>query len=59
MNGHTLRKLPNINSNQIALNNFNLSGSFLNLINDPEIYEINGVLSKADARSRCLPKAIK
>jgi lipopolysaccharide export system permease protein len=48
MNGHTLRKLPNINSNQIALNNFNLSGSFLNLINDPEIYEINGVLSKAE-----------
>jgi lipopolysaccharide export system permease protein len=48
MNGHTLRKLPNIDSNQIALNNFNLSGSFLNLINDPEIYEISSVLSKAN-----------
>jgi lipopolysaccharide export system permease protein len=48
MSGHTLRKLPNINSNQIELNNFNLNDSFLNLINDPEIYEINGVLSKAN-----------
>jgi lipopolysaccharide export system permease protein len=48
MDGHTLRKLPNINSNQIALNNFNLNDSFLNLINDPEIYEINGVLSMAN-----------
>ena len=48
MNGHTLRKLPNINSNQIELNNFNLNDSFLNLINDPEIYEVNGVLSMAN-----------
>ena len=48
MDGHTLRKLPNINSNQIELNNFNLNDSFLNLINDPEIYEINGVLSMAN-----------
>jgi lipopolysaccharide export system permease protein len=48
MSGHTLRKLPNINSNQIELNNFNLNDSFLNLINDPEIYEINGVLSMAN-----------
>jgi lipopolysaccharide export system permease protein len=48
ISGHTLRKLPNINSNQIELNNFNLNDSFLNLINDPEIYEINGVLSKAN-----------
>ena len=48
MTGHTLRKLPNINSNQIELNNFNLNDSFLNLINDPEIYEINGVLSMAN-----------
>jgi lipopolysaccharide export system permease protein len=48
ISGHTLRKLPNINSNQIELNNFNLNDSFLNLINDPEIYEINGVLSMAN-----------
>ena len=48
MSGHTLRKLPNINPDQIALNNFNLNDSFLNLINDPEIYEINGVLSMAN-----------
>ncbi|MDA9883303.1 LptF/LptG family permease [Flavobacteriaceae bacterium] len=48
MSGHTLRKLQNINPDQIALNNFNLNDSFLNLINDPEIYEINGVLSKAN-----------
>jgi lipopolysaccharide export system permease protein len=48
MDGHTLRKLPNINSNQIELNNLNFNGSFLNLINDPEIYEINGVLSMAN-----------
>ena len=48
MSGHTLRKLRNINPDQIALNNFNLNDSFLNLINDPEIYEINGVLSMAN-----------
>jgi lipopolysaccharide export system permease protein len=48
IDGHTLRKLPNINSNQIELNNLNFNGSFLNLINDPEIYEINGVLSMAN-----------
>jgi lipopolysaccharide export system permease protein len=48
ISGHTLRKLRNINPDQIALNNFNLNDSFLNLINDPEIYEINGVLSKAN-----------
>jgi lipopolysaccharide export system permease protein len=48
MSGHTLRKLRNINPDQIELNNFNLNDSFLNLINDPEIYEINGVLSMAN-----------
>ncbi|MDG2500255.1 MAG: LptF/LptG family permease [Flavobacteriaceae bacterium] len=48
MIGHTLRKLPNINSNQFVLNDFNLNNSFLNLLDDPEFYEINGVLSMAN-----------
>ena len=45
--GHTLKKLPNLNTNQIELNDSEINGSFLNLLNDPEIYEINGVLAMA------------
>jgi lipopolysaccharide export system permease protein len=48
MIGHTLRKLPNLNPNQLSLDNFNLSGSFLNLLVNPEYYEINGVLGMAN-----------
>ena len=45
--GHTLKKLPNLNANQIELNDSEINRPFLNLLNDPEIYEINGVLSMA------------
>ena len=45
--GHTLKKLPNLNTNQIELNDSEINRSFLNLLNDPETYEINGVLTMA------------
>jgi lipopolysaccharide export system permease protein len=48
MNSHTLRKVPNINSSQINFNEIDINKSFLNLLDNPEIYEINGILSMAD-----------
>ena len=46
--GHTLRKLPNLKSSQIPSDIIDTSNSFLNLLNNPEIYEINSILSMAD-----------
>ena len=46
--GHSLRKLPNLNPNQIELEDDYVDGSFLKLLDSPEVYEINGVLSIAD-----------
>ena len=46
--GHTLKKLPNLNPDQIEFEDNYINGSFLKLLNSPEVYEINGVLSMAD-----------
>ena len=46
--GHSLRKLPNLNPNQIDLEDDYIDGSFLKLLDSPEVYEINRVLSIAD-----------
>ena len=46
--GHTLKKLPNLNPDQIEFEDNYIDGSFLKLLNSPEVYEINGVLSMAD-----------
>ena len=46
--GHSLRKLPNLNPNQIELEDDYIDGSFLKLLDSPEVYEINGVLSIAE-----------
>ena len=46
--GHTLKKLPNLNPNQIDLDGINLNISFLNLLDDPEVYETNSVLTMAN-----------
>ena len=46
--GHSLKKLPNLNPNQIELEDDYVDGSFLKLLDSPEVYEINGVLSIAD-----------
>ena len=46
--GHSLRKLPNLNPNQIDLEDDYIDGSFLKLLDSPEVYEINGVLAIAD-----------
>ena len=43
--GHSLKKLPNLNPNQIELEDDYVYGSFLKLLDSPEVYEINGVLS--------------
>ena len=46
--GHSLKKLPNLNPNQIELEDDYMDGSFLRLLDYPEVYEINGVLSIAE-----------
>ncbi len=46
--GHSLKKLPNLNPNQIELEDDYDDGSFLKLLDSPEVYEINGVLSIAE-----------
>ena len=46
--GHSLKKLPNLNPNQIELEDDYIDGSFLKLLDSPEVYEINGVLSIAE-----------
>ncbi len=46
--GHSLKKLPNLNPNQIELEDDYVDGSFLKLLDSPEVYEINGVLSIAE-----------
>ena len=46
--GHTLKKLPNLNPNQIELEDSYINQSFLQLLNNPETYEVSGVLSMAD-----------
>ena len=46
--GHSLKKLPNLNPNQIQLEDDYVDGSFLKLLDSPEVYEINGVLSIAE-----------
>ena len=43
--GHTLKKLSNLNANQIQLDENEIKKSFLGLLDNPEMYEINGVLS--------------
>ena len=46
--GHSLKKLPNLKQNQIELEDNYIDESFLKLLDSPEIYEINQVLSIAD-----------
>tara|TARA_B100000575_G_scaffold201924_1_gene163656 strand:- start:25499 stop:26935 length:1437 start_codon:yes stop_codon:yes gene_type:complete len=46
--GHTIRKLPNINSIEIKELETDLSNSFIYLINNPSNDEINGILSMAN-----------
>jgi lipopolysaccharide export system permease protein len=46
--GHTLKKLPNLNASQVQIEKNEINRSFLDLIDNPEMYEINGVLSMAD-----------
>ena len=46
LHGHTLKKLSNLNANQIQLDENEIKKSFLGLLDNPEIYEIDGVLSQ-------------
>ena len=48
INGHTLKKLPNLNTHQVKLEDDYINESFLILLDSPEVYEINGILSMAD-----------
>lgn len=46
--GHTLKKLPNLNLNQVELEDDFINQSFLKLLDNPETYEVNRILSMAD-----------
>ena len=46
--GHTIRKLPNLNTNQAELIKVELNKSFLYLLDNPEVYETNSILTMAD-----------
>ena len=46
--GHTLKKLPNLNPDQVELDDDYFNGSFLKILDFPEVYETNGILSMAD-----------
>ena len=48
VSGHTIKKLPNLNPNQIELEEDYAQESFLQLLNNPQTYEINGVLAMAN-----------
>lgn len=49
ISGHTMRKLPNLNSNQVEISKDVFNNSFIDLLDDPEPYEIDNVLSRADS----------
>ena len=46
--GHTIRKLPNLNTNQAELIKVELNKSFLYLLDNLEVYETNSILTMAD-----------
>ncbi len=48
MDGHSIKKLPNLKINQDELTNIELDKSLLYILDNPEFYEINGVLSMAN-----------
>ena len=48
LSGHTIRKLPNLNTNQAELIKVELNKSFLYLLDNPEVYETNSILTMAD-----------
>ena len=48
LSGHTIRKLPNLNTNQAELIKVELNKSFLYLLDNPEVYETNSILIMAD-----------
>ncbi|MBT7739637.1 MAG: YjgP/YjgQ family permease [Cryomorphaceae bacterium] len=48
MDGHTIKKLPNLNTNNFEFIDLGINGSFLNLLDKPETYEISGILSMAE-----------
>ena len=48
LSGHTIRKLPNLNTNQAELIKVELNKSFLYLLDNLEVYETNSILTMAD-----------
>ena len=48
LSGHTIRKLPNLNTNQAELIKVELNKSFLYLLDNLEVYETNSILTRAD-----------
>ena len=48
ISGHSLKKLPNLNPDQIKINNIDFNESFLYLMDNPELYEVTAALSMAE-----------
>ena len=48
ISGHSLKKLPNLNPDQIKINNIDFNKSFLYLMDNPELYEVTAALSMAE-----------
>ena len=48
ISNHPIKKLPNLNKAQIDSLKLNIELNFMNLLKDPEVYELNSLLNMAD-----------
>ncbi len=48
ISNHPIKKLPNLNKPQIDSLKLNIELNFMNLLKDPEVYELNSLLNMAD-----------
>ena len=48
ISNHPIKKLPNLNKPQIDSLELNIELNFMNLLKDPEVYELNSLLNMAD-----------
>lgn len=48
ISNHPIKKLPNLNKSQIDSLKLNIELNFMNLLKDPEVYELNSLLNMAD-----------
>ncbi|MEL0199526.1 MAG: LptF/LptG family permease, partial [Gammaproteobacteria bacterium] len=48
ISNHPIKKLPNLSNRQLDLLNLDISLNFFDLLEDPEVYELNSILNMAD-----------